>query len=199
MKLNKKWTTIIESIIVMVIVTIWVVWMYNIYNNSQKISDASINRVQAVAIAREWIEAFTNIRDTNWLLYANKTNCWNTYNYNSSCMITDVDISTWSYIIYKNSSDRWNLEPKTTWVYSSWTYRNDFKVMLDGNWFYTQTWWITEIKPLFTREIKISYPSDTWTPTQKINIESIVRWSDSSRNTWNFEVKLETVLTNWKK
>jgi len=199
MIINKKWTSIVEAIIVMAIVTIWVIWTYDIYSRSQKLSDSSANKIQAISLAREWIEAMINIRDTNWLLYsANTKNCWNTYNYDSNCVLSDVDIGSWSYIVYKNTSDRWILEPKTTWLYSSQTYRNDFKVNLDNNWFYTQSWWILETKPLFTREIKISYPNNTWTPLEKMNVESIVRWVDSSKD-WIFEIKFQTLLTNWKR
>lgn len=194
MKLNKKWTSIAEAIIVMMIVTIWVVWMYNIYNNSQNLSNNSINRLKAIDIAREWIEAVTNVRDTNWLLFwANLDNCWDTYNYDSSCITNNVNISSRSYIIYKNNENRWILEPKTTWNYSSWTYRNNFEVKTDDKWFYTQSWWTNKIIPLFTREIKIN---NLW---QEMNVKSIVRWTDSWRNSWNYEVKLETTLTNWKK
>lgn len=196
---SNKWTSIIEAIIVMVIVTVWVVWMYNIFTNSQKLSDSSAYRLSAIAMAREWIEAVTNIRDTNWtILSANNDNCWNTFNYDSSCIITDVNIVSWSYKIYNDINNRWVLSWATTWAYSDSTYRNNFRVNLDNNWFYTQSWW-TNFLPIYTREIKISYPANAWNPPQSMNVQSIVRWSDSSRTSWNYEVKLETLLTNWKK
>lgn len=200
MILSKKWTSIVEALIVMLIVVTWVVWMYNIYANSIKVSDSSSNRVKAISIAREWIEAMINIRDTNWLLFsANNTNCWNTLNYDSSCVTSDIDISSWSYIIYKNSNDRWYLSWITlNWNYSTWTYKNDFRVNLWNDWFYTQSGGINFL-PWFTREIKISYLTWEVSPYQKMNIESIVKWSDNSTSSWNFEVKLKTVLTNWKK
>lgn len=201
MLINRKWTTIIESVIVMMIVTIWILWTYDIYSRSKKMSNSSTNKIQAISLAREGIESMINIRDTNWILYsANTNNCWNTYNYNWSCVTNDdINIPTWSYIIYKNNLDRWILYQKPTWWFWSWTYRDNFKVMMDNNWFYTQSWGTIETKPLFTREIKITYPIDSWIPPQKMKVESIVRWTDSSKNSWNFEVKLETLLTNWKK
>lgn len=200
MILSKKWTSIVEALIVMLIVVTWVVWMYNIYNNSMRVSESSSNRVRAIAIAREWIEAMTNIRDTNWLLFsANNTNCWNTLNYDWSCITADIEISSWSYMIYKNLNDRWYLSWITlNWNYSTWTYKNDFRIKLDNNWFYTQSGW-TNFLPWFTREIKISYATWETSPYQKMNVESIVRWTDNARNSWNYEVKLSTLLTNWKK
>lgn len=199
MILSKKWTSIVEALIVMLIVVTWVVWMYNIYSNSIKVSDSSSNRVKAISIAREWIEAMINIRDTNWLLFsANTKNCWNTYNYDSECVTLDKDIPEWSYIIYKDIDNRWKLSQKPSWSYSTWAYKTDFRVNLWSDWFYTQSTW-TNFLPWFTREIKISYPADAWTPLEKMNVESIVRWTDNARNSWNYEIKLDTILTNWKK
>jgi hypothetical protein len=200
---SKHWTTIVESLVVMLIIVVWVVWTYKIFTNSQKLSDSTAYRLAAISMAREWIEVITNIRDTNWLLFwSNTTNCWLTFNYNSSCITagwTTTNIPTWSYKIYKNSNNRWYLSwPIATWNYSDSTYRDNFRVNLDSDWFYTQSGW-TNFLPIFTREIKIYYPSDAWTPPQSVNVESIVRWSDSSRTNWNFEVKLQTLLTNWKK
>lgn len=205
MKFSTAGTSIIESMIVMLIVITGVIGMYTIFTNSMKVSESASNRVQAIAMAREGIEAVTNIRDTNWLLYsANTEDCWNTFNYDGSCITTNIDIGSGSYILYQNEdSKRWFL----SWVtvsgnYSNTDYREAFKVGLQeigSGTFYTQSWATRELKPLFTREIKIEYPSDAWTPPQKMKVESIVRWTDSARNAWNYEVKLETILTNWKK
>lgn len=196
---SKYGTTIVEAMIVMVIVVVWVVWMYSIFMNSQKVTDNTSYRLTAIAIAREWIEWVTNIRDTNWSIFSSNTeNCWMTFNYDSNCILNNNKyINSWSYILAQDINNRWNLTSKTTGVYSSSSYRNDFKVNVDANWFYTQSWW-TIFLPNFTREIKISYP-DAAIPPQNIKIESIVRWTDSSKTTENFEIKLETFLTNWKK
>lgn len=199
MIISKSWTTIIESLMVMLIIIVWVVWTYTIFTNSQKLSDSTWYRINAISMAREWIEAMTNIRDTNWSKFsANTNNCWVTLNYDSSCITNNNKyIPTWSYKIFSDENNRWVLSWAATWNYSDATYRNNFLVNLDNKWFYTQSWW-TNFLPIFTREIKISYP---WAeiPPQSINIQSIVRWSDSSRTSWNFEVKLETLLTNWRK
>lgn len=200
MKISKKWTSIIESIVLMLIITIWVVWVLNIFSNSQKLSVNSKNRLEAISIAREWIEWITNMRDTNWILFqANLDDCWNTLNYNADCItLWNTAISSWSYILYKNTDDRWYLSGITVWWdYSSWSYRTAFEVKLDNNWFYTQSWWVTSLKPFFTREIKFDY---FWTeiPPQKVKVSSIVSWSDSSSPKIQ-KVNLETTLTNWKK
>ena len=56
-------------------------------HSSQKFSNATGNRIEAIQIARDGLEAMTNIRDTNWILYgADPENCWNTMNYSGSCV-----------------------------------------------------------------------------------------------------------------
>jgi hypothetical protein len=61
--------------------------MYNIYGSSIKLSNSTENKITAISIAREGIEAITNIRDTNNLLFkADLKNCWNVLNYNANCI-----------------------------------------------------------------------------------------------------------------
>ena len=211
MKKIKKATSIIEAIIMILIITIWIVGLFNIYNSSIKVANSTKNKIQAIEIAREWIEAMENIRNTNWqILWADKDNCWNTFNYNNNCIwnnSTTYDISPWMYKIY-NQNWRWKLlkasSSLTTKNYKDPNYRNFFRVKLDSNWFYTQSWW-TNFKPIFTREINISYPEDTnsdWTQNsndEKMNIHSIVMWTDWFWSWSAHIVDLEWMLTNWKK
>jgi len=199
MKNSKKATSIAEAMIIILVVTVWIIWMYKIYTNSMKLSNSVNNKIQAIQIAKEWIEAFTNIRDTNWLIFsADYENCWNTYNYDNWC-IWNLSLSeipnNWHFKIYQDTDNRWKLWTWTVspYEYSNPVYRNYFKIWLDSNWFYTHSWSITtEIKPIFTREIKTNY-SGTW----KIKITSLVKWVDSSSSNVH-EVKLENMLSNWK-
>jgi len=212
MKISKKATSIVEAMIVTLIVTLWVTWMYKIYFNSNALIDSTENKIKAINIAREWIEAMTNIRDTNWItLWSDYKNCWNTYNYNNACVwniATITDIPNWSgwYIIYKNIKNNWQLKNYPTWNYSNPIYRTNYIVWLSWSWFYTQTWitiLTSNLKPVFTREIQISYIEDTNLDTiftsndEKMKVTSIVRWGDRS---WNkeHEIKFESILSNWK-
>jgi hypothetical protein len=191
---NKKATTLAEAIVVMLIIVTGVTWMYNIYTKSINISNSVNNKIQAIQIARQWIEAMINIRDTNWQIFSSDyNNCWNSLNYNSWCIwTTDNKMWAWSYINYKDSFNRWNLWAKTTWTF--WTdYINNFRVLLDDKWIYTQSWTTTELKPIFTREIKISYPE-----THKMKVTSLVQWVDSSSSKPH-KVEIDQILTNWKK
>lgn len=208
MKINLKATSIAESMVIMLVVTTWIIWAYSIFNQSMKLSENVENRIRAISIAREWIEAVTNIRDTNWLLFSSdKKNCWNTLNYNSSCISdtsTTQDIPNNShFVIYQDSNSRWNLQNTTTTTYSyeNSDYRDKFKVWIDNLWFHTQTWAVSYLNPVFTREIKINYVDTNWWWTdsndEKMQVTSVVY----RRETWRdvvHKVELNTNLVNWK-
>ncbi len=195
-------TSIVEAIVLTLIISLWLFGMYNIFDSSQKLSNTTQNRIQAIAIAREWIEVLINIRDTNWKNYsANNSNCWNTLNYNVACVLganNNHIISTGSYILYQDEHSRWSMSGGTTGTFTDETYRNTFWMQLDANWLYTQSWGTTLSGTIFTREIQISYPNDAWNPPQKMTVKSIVQWSDSAK-TWLQKIEIDTILTNWKK
>ncbi len=205
MKSTKSWTTIIEAMIAMFIIIVWIIWVYTIYTKSQNLATSTENRIRAISIAREWIEAMQNIRDTNWILFwADPDNCWNVQDYNINCLWnSSYKIKPWDYKIYKDTDNRWKIFSwSTVWSdYGSGTYRSDYEVKLDANWLYTQSWW-TSFKPTFTRRIEISYiDTDWWSADEKdekMLVKSYVSWADNSK-TWFYTVTLENLLTNWKK
>ena len=87
MKINKKATSIAEAMVLMLIVVSWVTWMYKVYMSSINLERSTNYKIAAMNIAREWIEAITSIRNTNWLLFSSDTkNCWNTLDYESNCV-----------------------------------------------------------------------------------------------------------------
>ena len=197
MKKTKKATSIVEAMIVLLIIVVWIIGLYNIFNNSQKLSNSTKNRIEAIEIAREWIEAMKNIRDTNWIMFSwDKKNCFNTLNYDPTCVwwwsYSKIENNK-SYKIYQDPSDfKWFLnKPSISWNYEfkNLDYRNKFRVY-KNNWFYTQTW--TTNPTIFTREIKIINSTSTW-----MTINSIVQWADSSKK-WVHKVILTDLLTNYK-
>jgi len=211
MNKNKKATSIIEAIVMILILLIWILGLFNIYTKSYNLSTSTKNKIEAIEIAREWIEAMENIRNTNWiLLWADSKNCWNVLNYNNNCVWDNwrtYDIITWMYKIYTDSSWKWTLSGSTssftTKDYKNSNYRNFFRVNLDTNWLYTQNWW-TPFAPLYTREINVSYNDDTnWDSNtdsndEKMTIHSIVMWVDSHWNSAHI-IDLESMITNWRK
>ena len=207
MRKNIIWTSIMEAMVATMILTIWIVWTYSIYFNSVNLSNSSKNRITAIEMAREWIEAVINIRNTNWLNYAaDYQNCWNTLNYNNLCVwssATTYDIWTWSYKIYKNSDNKWFLE---NWSlsnnYPDSTYRNFYRVNLDSSWFYTQSWGTAMSWVIFTREIKIDYIDTNWdfvndSNDEKMKVKSLILWKNKDSSPIQ-KIELETLLTDWK-
>lgn len=202
--MSKKWNSIIEVVVVIVILTIWIIWTYSILNSSMILSTSTENKIKAINIAREWIEAVTNIRDTNWIKFSSDyKDCWFTKAYDINCISwTNTTYSSWSYTLNQSWS-LWYL----SWVlapipaYWSW-YIKDFLVYFDSNWLITQTGSYTQncssltntwCFSIFTREIKINVLDP-----KQIKISSIVNWSDASSQTWSHTINLETILTNWK-
>lgn len=207
MKSSKKATSIVEALIIMLIIVMWIVGMYNIFSRSKSLSISTWNRVKAIQIAREGLEAMTNIRNTNILLFSSDLkNCWNVLNYNINCIwdnnpTYDI-IHNGSFKVYKDADNRWKLgNISVWWDYTNSLYRNAFRVNIDSDWLYTQSGG-TAFAPLFTREIKISYEDTDGdaNPTsndEKMNVSSIVRWADSSSKV-PYEVRLDLLLSNWK-
>ncbi len=201
MNINKKATSIVEAIVLMMIIVTGVTWMYKIYMSSIWLEQWIKNKIIAINIAREWIEAMTNIRNTNWILFLSDTkDCWNTENYQNSC-VQDINLTTTdidgTYKIYKNDLNRWQLDKSINlWTYeSSADFRNEHRVWLDNNWFYTQSWIIKDLIPLFTRKIVVSYETDS--NDEKMEVKSIVEWFDNSSSATH-KIELTKILTNWK-
>lgn len=200
---NKKATSIVEAMIILLIVVTWVTWMYNIYIKSLNLSESTTNKIQAIQIANQWIEAYTNIRDTNWMLFSsNYKNCWNTLNYNTSCIsdwTSAWKIIDWSYKIYKESDNRWQLlrYTGTETQYSQTAYRNFYRVWLDSIWVYTQTWVTNNLNPIFTREIDVEYLDSGTYQSPRVKITSIIQRTDGNTTTPH-RVEISQILTNWK-
>jgi|GEM_PF-782894 len=109
-KLNhRRGETILETLIAMGVLAIGITIAGQVMATSLRNVNSSKNRVIAVNIAKEGLEAMRNIRDTNWLRYSGKKReCWNhqpTKENDDSCpdLITAgyKPIQPGNYIIYK--------------------------------------------------------------------------------------------------
>jgi len=218
MKYSLSATSIIESMIVLLIVVTWIVWVYTLLTSSQKLSDSTSRRIEAIQIARDGLESFTNIRDTNWIKFsADYRNCWNTLNYNSSCIGNNwvgTDITHWItqwLLISQNANNQFIItrrsHPAAGNFYSNSTYRSQFAIRKDSNGFYTQVWWTiywVNGNPFYTREIQIDYLDNNgnslWpsaSNNSRMKVTSIVQWQDIAKSTPQ-KLEISTVLTNWK-
>ena len=76
--LNKKWESLIEIMIAVVILTIVLISMSKILWNAKITSQSSEKRIEAVALAKEWLEIFRYYRKNNYMQYSDKKRiCWN--------------------------------------------------------------------------------------------------------------------------
>ena len=196
MKYTQKASSLIEAMIIMTIIAFWVTGVYNFYISSQTLAFNTGKRIVAIQIAREWLEAMTNIRNTNWLLYpADYKNCWNNSSYNDAWCVGDSwtsrDIAQGSYTVVKDTDERWTLQPESSSVvHPAQDYRTKFALTREATGFYTQSG--TNTNPDFTRELIINYPWGN-TNTGAMDIRSIVHWGADSH-----KVELNLTLTNWK-
>jgi len=216
MKYSLRATSIIESMIVLLIVVTWITGVYSLMTSSQKLANSTELRIEAIQIARDGLEIATNIRDTNWILYAaDYENCWNVINYNPDCIwdsgnyglrIRDKDAWGWNnrkYFTNKNTSNQWELEVRSrvpSWFdFSTTPYSNTFRVWKDTNGLYTQGSAIDkELNTLYTRDLTFEY---FWINDERVDdkviVTSTVQWQDSSKTTPQ-KIELSTTLTNWK-
>ena len=192
MLITTRGNSIIEVMVVIVLLSIGIMGTYGIVDSGQKLATTSDNRIRAINIAREWLEAVENIRDTNWIKFSSDyNNCWRTKDYNVSCIGNTVTTLSGSNVLVQSWS-LWYLSGATTL----------FPVYLDTNGLSSSsgsnincsTARTVDCKTIFERQIQITYPVDT----DHMKINSIVSWRDWSK-TEKHKINLETVLTNWKK
>lgn len=112
LRFNIKGETLAETIIALSILAIGISVSSTVVLNSIRNLSNAKNRVIAVNIAREGIEAVRSVRDTNWLFYSDRRReCWN---HDPSKGICDgsLSIEPNTYIVYKHSPEgSWRLQP----------------------------------------------------------------------------------------
>lgn len=148
------------------------------------------------------MESVENIRDTNWVKFSSDYgNCWDVKDYNANCIGNPGNrFPVGSYILVQ-SGTLWTLSGTITPSGTYGTYITQFPVFLDSNGLTTYSGSsvgctsskTVDCKTIFTREIRINYPSN-----DHMEVNSIVTWKDSSGSSPH-SIDLETVLTNWKK
>ena len=106
---NTRGETLTETIIALSIMALGVTIASTVILNSLRNMRNARNRIIAVNIAREGVEAMRNIRDTNWLLYSDRRRaCWNHDPSVTPCDGTEP-IEPGTYVVYKHTSQSWRL------------------------------------------------------------------------------------------
>ena len=109
-RLNTRGETLAETIIALSILAIGITIASTVIMNSMRNLTNAKNRVIAINIAREGIEAVRNIRDTNWLFFSDKRRqCWN-HDPNVAICDGSTPVPPGTYIVYKHTDQSWRLQ-----------------------------------------------------------------------------------------
>ena len=113
-RLNNSGETLAETIIALSILAITITIASTVIMNSMRNLSNAKQRVIAVSIAREGIEAVRGIRDSNWLLYSDRRRqCWNHDPGTAAAAPCDpanpTPIEPGYYVVYKHTDKSWRL------------------------------------------------------------------------------------------
>lgn len=197
--MKKSWFTLIETIIAILIFSIWILTILVVISKNVLTADRIKNKTTATFLAKEWIEIIYNQRDTNldkWLAW----NCTKT-NSNYECIDkfwvgkyykTWVNLSGWINITTSNSSNQDNLL-----YFHEWKIKDSvWAPILSGFWYDYNTDWK---KTIFSRFVWFSWlylesESGIADTTKILKINSYVRYNKGSAQD---EVVLESII--WEK
>lgn len=190
---QNKGESMIEIIVAISIIITSLVGIMVLFSDNIKTNQSTKNRIIAINLAREGLEAVRYIRDSNWLVYSNKRRiCWNN---ETDHICTDNDKNGKTDTSLKENYNL-NLNPDNfSWSLSSDSDgidQDDNQLYLkDG--FYQHSSTGSAIKTPFMRQIQISYPDgDTTKETDnRMFVKTIVKWGK------NEKVELEGILTDF--
>lgn len=198
----KSWFSVIEVLIWVMIFSIWLVSIFMIISSFINLNDYNKNEIIASNLAREEIELFRNIRDSNYkkVLQWNQINPWND-NY------TNV-FKTGSYYVLENDfsllaafpvkveeiTDFWEWASELNWKMI------DYKLCLDSNDRYTYSCALWNKETYFYRYIKLSELKHmSWSIENTIEdayrITSKVIWYNRGYH----EIEINSIITDWRR
>lgn len=204
MNINKKWFTIVELLLGIIIFTIWLLSAYLLVYAAINTSDRSRNEITASNIAREKLELIRNFRDTNWVQYMNWNSMdivWRPWELLTPWYYTIENIipdSGFSISINKLSS---SFSEDNSYLINPTVVGDKTRLCIESNWRYTYNcnnftqstrfYSYLKIEELKTQDIYWSWI----TVNSAYKVISIVM--NSERNTSRYSIP--TIITNWKK
>ncbi len=185
--------SLIESLIAIAIIVTSLAGIMALFSDNMKTNQSTKNRIVAINLAREGIEAVRYIRDSNWLIYSNNRRvCWN---FNPTLVNPVCDTETNGMT---DSPLLGNYNAVMDPVDFSWTLvRDTDSIDPDDNQLYLKDGFYqhddTGTFTPYLRQIQISYveAGNTKETNNRMRVKSIVQWDD------NKKIELETVLTDF--
>lgn len=188
---KQRGESIIESMVAISIIVTSLVGIMALFSDNIRTNQSTKNKIIAINLAREGIEAVRYVRDSNWLVYSNQRRvCWNN-NTTATCVDADSDGRTDTPL---NGNYNANMDPSDF----SWELTSDSDgIDRDDNLLYLKDGFYqhdaTGTGTTFMRQIQISYPDGNSDKTEnnRMNVKSVVQWSN------NEKIELEAVLTDF--
>ncbi len=200
---NKSlWFSVIEVLIWILIFSLWLVSIFMVIASYIKLNDYNKNEIIASNLARENIELFRNIRDSNYkkVLQWNQIDPSNTNFSNifktGAYYKLENDFSIWASFPIKvdEITNFWEWEAELMWK------MQDYKLCLDTENRYTYSCITWNTPTYFYKYLKLEeldYMSG-WIQQVIPNayrVISKVIWY----NRWYHEIEIRTILTDWRR
>lgn len=188
--------SIIEVLIGIFVFSLGLVSIYALLASSLRINDYNSNAIIASNLAREQVELYRNIRDTNY----KKLQVWNqmepqTWNF------SDVFLPNLYYTLENNIStgnidveNKWNSVPE--WKTELVNMQASYGLCIDSNNRYTYTCWVDD-RSIFYRYLYIEKAKD------ETGIEIDDAFIITSKVIWYkrgyHEYEIKTIVTDWRR
>jgi Tfp pilus assembly protein PilV len=184
--------SIIEVLIGIFIFSLWLVSIYALLASSLRISDYNNNAIIASNLAREQIELFRNIRDTNY----KKLQVWD-QTYPKSSNYSDVFLPDTYYTLENNTATPatgeidvvalWSSVPE--WETQLAAMQASYGLCVNSNNIYTYTCWADD-RSIFHRYLYITELSPG-----SYQVNSKVIWYKRGY----YEYEIQTIVTDWRR
>lgn len=188
---NKNSFTLVETIVAIVMISVWLVWVISVINYWISFIWKTEQRMIAINLAREWIETIYNIRDTNRLIWwGKKDQCWLKTNPFDTESDNICDNDEWmqeaNYIISWNQLD-WQQYFSLSWIdntyilnVNNWIQDEDREYIMCMEWWLwvnCNNWWWFIKEWMFFRKIQWLGLFDK-TSTDPNQMLSCSKWTD---------------------
>jgi Tfp pilus assembly protein PilV len=197
----RSWFSIIEVMVGIFIFTLWLFSIYALLISALNVNEYNKNAIIASHLAREQMELFRNIRDTNYM----KLKVWNQKNPNILYNNSQLFLSGSYYILENDFSTSTTFSTQVQDISSgfeegedklSWSSMTSYRLCLDSQNLYTYTCTSGNTQTPFYRYLYIEQIMSPDFPYQDVySITSKVIWNKRGYH----EYDIKTIVTDWRR